>query len=150
MPLRTERSRNRCSLNPPGLWLYCAPRAGMAELVDAADSKSVALKRRVGSIPSPGTNVADPLPRTEFPAGSRELFLSAMISRQNLRPGFSGDFMARYFVLLALLLGATAPAHAGKSDTKLPAHPVFKLAPGEGMVMARLIQNRHVSTTLPT
>jgi ADP-ribose pyrophosphatase YjhB (NUDIX family) len=27
----------------------------MAELVDAADSKSVALKRRVGSIPSPGT-----------------------------------------------------------------------------------------------
>ena len=28
----------------------------MAELVDAADSKSVALKRRVGSIPSPGTN----------------------------------------------------------------------------------------------
>ena len=29
----------------------------MAELVDAADSKSVALKRRVGSIPSPGTNV---------------------------------------------------------------------------------------------
>ena len=37
------------------LWLYFAPRAGMAELVDAADSKSVALKRRVGSIPSPGT-----------------------------------------------------------------------------------------------
>ena len=29
----------------------------MAELVDAADSKSVALKRRVGSIPSPGTNL---------------------------------------------------------------------------------------------
>jgi ADP-ribose pyrophosphatase YjhB (NUDIX family) len=28
----------------------------MAELVDAADSKSVALIRRVGSIPSPGTN----------------------------------------------------------------------------------------------
>src|SRR5688500_19463268 len=27
----------------------------MAELVDAADSKSVALIRRVGSIPSPGT-----------------------------------------------------------------------------------------------
>src|SRR4051812_22922959 len=39
----------------PGLRLYFAPRAGMAELVDAADSKSVALKRRVGSIPSPGT-----------------------------------------------------------------------------------------------
>src|SRR3954468_1001571 len=38
-----------------GLQLYFAPRAGMAELVDAADSKSVALKRRVGSIPSPGT-----------------------------------------------------------------------------------------------
>ena len=37
------------------LALYFAPRAGMAELVDAADSKSVALKRRVGSIPSPGT-----------------------------------------------------------------------------------------------
>jgi hypothetical protein len=36
-------------------WLYFRPRAGMAELVDAADSKSVALKRRVGSIPSPGT-----------------------------------------------------------------------------------------------
>ena len=35
--------------------LYFRPRAGMAELVDAADSKSVALKRRVGSIPSPGT-----------------------------------------------------------------------------------------------
>ncbi len=29
----------------------------MAELVDAADSKSVALKRRVGSIPSPGTTI---------------------------------------------------------------------------------------------
>ena len=40
----------------PRLALYFAPRAGMAELVDAADSKSVALKRRVGSIPSPGTN----------------------------------------------------------------------------------------------
>jgi ADP-ribose pyrophosphatase YjhB (NUDIX family) len=37
------------------LRLYFRPRAGMAELVDAADSKSVALKRRVGSIPSPGT-----------------------------------------------------------------------------------------------
>lgn len=36
---------------------YFAPRAGMAELVDAADSKSVALKRRVGSIPSPGTTI---------------------------------------------------------------------------------------------
>ena len=35
--------------------LYFRPRAGMAELVDAADSKSVALIRRVGSIPSPGT-----------------------------------------------------------------------------------------------
>ena len=42
-------------------WLYFRPRAGMAELVDAADSKSVALKRRVGSIPSPGTNYADEL-----------------------------------------------------------------------------------------
>jgi ADP-ribose pyrophosphatase YjhB (NUDIX family) len=40
------------------LVLYFRPRAGMAELVDAADSKSVALKRRVGSIPSPGTNNA--------------------------------------------------------------------------------------------
>src|SRR6187401_853482 len=50
MPGRSERSQ------PYGLrWLYFAPRAGMAELVDAADSKSVALKRRVGSIPSPGT-----------------------------------------------------------------------------------------------
>ena len=39
----------------PAPTLYFAPRAGMAELVDAADSKSVALKRRVGSIPSPGT-----------------------------------------------------------------------------------------------
>ena len=29
----------------------------MAELVDAGDSKSVALKRRVGSIPSPGTKL---------------------------------------------------------------------------------------------
>jgi ADP-ribose pyrophosphatase YjhB (NUDIX family) len=37
--------------------LYFRPRAGMAELVDAADSKSVALIRRVGSIPSPGTNM---------------------------------------------------------------------------------------------
>ena len=37
------------------LALYFPPRAGMAELVDAADSKSVALIRRVGSIPSPGT-----------------------------------------------------------------------------------------------
>ena len=33
----------------------------MAELVDAADSKSVALKRRVGSIPSPGTISTDEL-----------------------------------------------------------------------------------------
>src|SRR4029450_7376752 len=51
MPRRAERSQRTV-----GLPLYCAPRAGMAELVDAADSKSVALKRRVGSIPSPGTN----------------------------------------------------------------------------------------------
>ena len=33
----------------------------MAELVDAADSKSVALKRRVGSIPSPGTKLFVPM-----------------------------------------------------------------------------------------
>ena len=53
--------RPRCPAAPKGRnrmdwpWLYFRPRAGMAELVDAADSKSVALKRRVGSIPSPGT-----------------------------------------------------------------------------------------------
>ena len=41
--------------SPDWLALYFRPRAGMAELVDAADSKSVALIRRVGSIPSPGT-----------------------------------------------------------------------------------------------
>src|SRR5690349_25033623 len=50
MPADGERSQ-KAGLD----WLYFRPRAGMAELVDAADSKSVALKRRVGSIPSPGT-----------------------------------------------------------------------------------------------
>src|ERR1044072_5535948 len=50
MPPGTERSQSTLDA-----WLYFAPRAGMAERVDAADSKSVALKRRVGSIPSPGT-----------------------------------------------------------------------------------------------
>ena len=33
----------------------CAPLAGMAELVDAPDSKSGELITREGSIPSPGT-----------------------------------------------------------------------------------------------
>ena len=53
MPSPVERSQ----LNEfrRRLGLYFRPRAGMAELVDAADSKSVALIRRVGSIPSPGT-----------------------------------------------------------------------------------------------
>ena len=50
MPGGGERSQRTESA-----WLYFRPRAGMAELVDAADSKSVALIRRVGSIPSPGT-----------------------------------------------------------------------------------------------
>ena len=50
MRIPVERSQT-----PRLAWLYFRPRAGMAELVDAADSKSVALKRRVGSIPSPGT-----------------------------------------------------------------------------------------------
>ena len=45
----------RSQLPGSDLGYTSAPRAGMAELVDAADSKSVALKRRVGSIPSPGT-----------------------------------------------------------------------------------------------
>src|SRR5437870_5611608 len=53
MPARAEGSQ--LDGIGPGAWLYLRPRAGMAELVDAADSKSVALKRRVGSIPSPGT-----------------------------------------------------------------------------------------------
>ena len=50
--MRPALERSQTTLR---LRLYFAPRAGMAELVDAADSKSVALKRRVGSIPSPGT-----------------------------------------------------------------------------------------------
>lgn len=49
------RPRGERSQAGARLGLYFRPRAGMAELVDAADSKSVALKRRVGSIPSPGT-----------------------------------------------------------------------------------------------
>ena len=48
-----ERSQGLGAATPG--CLYFRPRAGMAELVDAADSKSVALIRRVGSIPSPGT-----------------------------------------------------------------------------------------------
>ena len=52
--LRCRAAAER-SQSPGWAWLYFRPRAGMAELVDAADSKSVALIRRVGSIPSPGT-----------------------------------------------------------------------------------------------
>src|SRR5690349_20353169 len=50
--MRGPAIRSQSAMGDP---LYFRPRAGMAELVDAADSKSVALKRRVGSIPSPGT-----------------------------------------------------------------------------------------------
>ena len=103
------------------------PRAGVAELADARDSKSRALYGRVGSIPSSGTNLRSRLPTC------RELRLAshAKVVEQEVRSSLSAT--------VARMVNATAEEMAldllrepeFREELRVLMRAAFKRAPAD-------------------